>query len=143
MSFRILTLCPCFLTSPLVLRWVVCFKVLRVGRPQAVVRPPKARDTGLHRPPSHALSLNSSWQPMCQRIRAQSRDAMEGAPTNQWAARTEVLPAASWRSIFPDSREPHRKLDSGSGKTLRTLSRFFGPPKQDLQNRKRKVFPLF
>ena len=27
---------------------------------------PRARDPGLHRPPSHALGLNSSGQPMCQ-----------------------------------------------------------------------------
>ena len=33
---------------------------------QSVLRPPRARGTGLHRPPSHALSLISSWQPMCK-----------------------------------------------------------------------------
>ena len=38
---------------------------------------PRARDPGLRRPPSHALSLNSSSQPVCQRIHAQPRDAME------------------------------------------------------------------
>ena len=27
---------------------------------------PRARDPGLHRPPSHALSLSSSWQPVCR-----------------------------------------------------------------------------
>ena len=27
---------------------------------------PRARDPGLHRPPSHSLSVKSSWQPVCQ-----------------------------------------------------------------------------
>ena len=27
---------------------------------------PKARHPSLHRPPSHALPMHSSWQPVCQ-----------------------------------------------------------------------------
>ena len=50
---------------------------------------PRARDPGLHRPPSLSLNLNSSWQPTCHHVSHKNVDADVDSESDAMRARSQ------------------------------------------------------
>ena len=70
----------------------------------------RTRDPGLHRPPSHALSLTSSCQPRFKGNSCAARDVTKGETTKQRTPRAEGLAKTCRASLH--CRPGHRGLKS-------------------------------